>query len=143
MAIEAERSKFSLRCTTFFGWSLPIALFFSYFNYHEPVALNVPILGLFCFLGALLAIPEAMLVLRLRRKKESKLVTLLSSAIAVIGVITLLELKRREIFIWNELYITVPYIVFALIFYAVCFRTEDKHSVRVYYALDGVHYVRA
>ena len=143
MTIDPERPRFSVRCTTFFGWSLPIVLFFSFLNYREPVPLNAMTLGLFCIFGALLAVPEALMVLRLRRKKESKLVTFLLSVTAGIGVIVLLELKRRGIFIWNELYFTAPYTMFALIFYASCFRAEDKHFVRVYYALDGIHYVRA
>lgn len=55
----------------------------------------------------------------------------------------MLELKRRGIFVWNELYFTVPITLFALLNFAGCYVAENKHFVRVYLALDGFHYVRA
>lgn len=142
MTIDSERPSHSLRIKIFFGLSLPIALFFSFNNYREPIPFDSIILVLFCIFGALLAIPEALMILRLRRKKESKLVVILSCILGGIGIFILLELKKRGIFVWNELYFTVPYMVFAFITFSSCFIAESNHSVRIYYALDGLRYVR-
>lgn len=98
---------------------------------------------MFCIFGSMLAVPEMLQVSKLRCKKDSKLLVLLLGLTVGVGIIVLLELKRRGIFIWNELYFTAPVVLFSLLTYAGCFVTENRNSVRVYMALDGYHYVRA
>ncbi len=100
-------------------------------------------LALFSLLGAAFAVPGAIQVLKLRKKRESKLKMALSSLIGVAVVLTLLELKARGIFVWNELYLMVPLLLFMLIMYSACFLAEDRNHIKIYMALDGVHYVRA
>jgi NhaP-type Na+/H+ or K+/H+ antiporter len=143
MPILMKRPPFSIRSTTLFGWFIPILLVFSLFNYREPIPLNLGALVIFWIIGAAIAAPETFRVFKLHDKKESKLITLLSGLALGLGVIALLELKRRGIFIWNELYFTVPMTLFSVVTFAGCFLAENKHSVRVYLALDGYHYVHA
>ena len=133
----------SVRVTTLYGWFIPILLLFSYFNYQEGISFNPYVCLLFCTLAISIALPESIRILMLRRKKESKLVTAIVSLVVLAAVITLLELKDRGIFVWNELYFTLPMLLFSLLFYFVSFVTEDRHNVRVYMALDGIHYVHA
>src|SRR6266481_3533293 len=141
MNLEADRPRFAVRCTTFFGWLIPMYILFTLLAFREHLFLNPLFLLAFSLLGVGLAIPSAIQVLKLRHKKESKLLTALCSIAALVAVITLLELKKRGIFIWNELYLTVPFLLFLLIAYAACFLSEDKNHMRVYMALDGFHYV--
>ena len=87
--------------------------------------------------------PEFARILKVKNKKESKLTTVIMSLIVLSSVITMLELKDQGIFVWNELYFTIPMTVFSLISYTVAFITEDRNHIKVYLALDGIHYVKA
>lgn len=143
MSIETTRPPFSIRCTTFWGWTILIFLVFSFFNYREPIPLSPSVLIIFCITSIALAVPGVLQVIKLRSNKESKITTFLSSLVGGLGLIVLLELKRRGIFVWNKSYVTVPIILFAFLTYAGCYVAESKHFVRIYFALDGFHYVRA
>jgi len=133
----------SIRITTLYGWFIPLLLIFSYFNYREGISFN-PFICLFISLLIIgISIPESLRILRVKNKKESKLITAIISLLVLACVIALLELKNRGIFIWNELYFTIPLLLFSSLFYTVSFITEDRHNVRVYMALDGIHYVHA
>jgi len=143
MNLESDTPRFAIRCTTYFGWMLPIFVLFSFLAFREHLLFQPLFLALFSLLGVALAIPGAIQVLKLRKKKESKLVTALGSLAGGVGVIALLELKTRGILVWNELYLTVPLLLFMLVTHAACFLAEDKNHLRIYLALDGYHYVRA
>lgn len=143
MNFESDTPRFAIRCTTYFGWMLPVFVLFSFLAFRERVMFQPVFLLLFSLLGIGLAIPGAIQVLKLRKKKESKFLMAVSSIAAGVGVIALLELKTRGIFVWNELYLTVPLLLFMLVTYAACFLAEDKNHMKVYLALDGYHYVRA
>jgi uncharacterized membrane protein HdeD (DUF308 family) len=93
MPIETTRPAYSVRCTLFFGWSLPIFMIFSFFNYREDIPLSLSILLVFCILAIALSVPGIFQVYRLRDKKESKLLTALFTFVGVIGIILLLESK--------------------------------------------------
>jgi len=138
-----DKPKLSVRVTTLFGWFIPIFIIFSYFNYQEDIYFNLYICILFCTLGIVIALPECIRILKVNRKKESKLVTVVVSLLIIAAVITLLELKSRGIFVWNELYLTLPILLFSVLFYCVSFIAEDRNNIRVYMALDGMHYVHA
>ena len=133
----------SIRITTLVGWFIPLLILSSYFDFREDVHFNPILCVVFSILTIGACIPECIRILKVKRKKESKFVTTIVSIMVGVAVITLLELKERGVFIWNELYLTIPLLLFSLLFYIVCFITEDKHDVRVYFALDGIHYAHA
>jgi len=141
--MNTTKPKLSVRVTSVFGWYVPILLIFSYFNYREGIYFDFYICLLFCFLAIVIALPECARILKVNRKRESRLVTVVVSLIVLVAVITLLELKNRGIFIWNELYFTLPMLVFSVLFYSVTFIAEDRNNIRVYMALDGLHYEHA
>lgn len=143
MNIGIARPPYSARCTTIFGWMLPLLVVSSLFNYRGPITLNPIVLSILCVIGIALAVPGVLQVIKLRSKKESKIVTLLSSLAAGFGTFVLLDLNRHGTYVWNELYFTAPLALFSLLTYVGCYVAESKHFVRVYIALDGFHYVRA
>ena len=116
---------------------------FSFFAFRESVPVDSLLLAVFSFVSVSIAVPGFVQVVRLQRKKESKLATTILSLVSLIAVIGLLEMKERGIFVWNELYLTIPFLVFSLVTFAGCFYAEDRHNVRVYMALDGFRFVRA
>ncbi len=142
MELEVQRPRLSFRCTTLFGWFIPIFIIFSFFAFREPIPVDLLLLAVFSFVSVSIAVPGFVQVVRLQRKKESKFVTIIFSLVSLIAVIGLLEMKERGIFVWNELYLTVPFLVFSLVTFAGCFYEEDRHTVRVYRALDGFRFVR-
>lgn len=103
MNIESTPPRLAVRGTTYFGWMLPLFLVFTYLAYREHLELNILYLTLFSLLAVWLALPVTLQVLRPRETKESKLGTALVALVAFIATITLLELKTRGIFVWNEL----------------------------------------
>jgi hypothetical protein len=143
MTIEATRPPFSIRSTSSSGWSILVFLVASFFNYREPIPLSLGTLIIFCAFGSVLAVLEVLPVLKLRHKKESKMKTILLSLAGALGIIVLLVLKNKGIFVWHELYLTGTCTLIALIIYVGCFLAEDRYFVRVYLALDGYHYVHA
>lgn len=142
MVIENSKPTISIRCTTLFGWAIPIYILFSYFNYRENISLNIGILLLFSLAGVALAVPGVLQVIQLRKKVESKILNIILMLLVGVAIIALMELKRHGIFVWNELYFTAPVLLFSLVTYSGCFFAEDRNFVRVYLALDGYYYVR-
>jgi hypothetical protein len=71
------------------------------------------------------------------------MINILAGLAGALGTLVLLDLKRRGIFVWNELYLTAPITLFAVFTYAGCYFAENRHFVRIYRASDGFHYVHA
>lgn len=139
----SDKPNLSIRLTTLFGWFIPVFLVFSYINYYERIEFD-PFVCLFLVVLLIgIGTPEFVRILKVKNKKESKLTTVIMSLIVFSSVITLLGLKDQGIFVWNELYFTIPMTTFSLISYAVAFITEDRNHIKVYLALDGIHYVKA
>ena len=82
-----DKPKFAIRITTLFGWFIPIYIIFSYFNYREGINFNLYICLLFCALAIGIALPDCIRILKITRKKESKLVTVVVSLLALAAVI--------------------------------------------------------
>ncbi len=139
---EESKPRWSIRATTFYGWAIPLFLVFSYFNYSENIDFNPYVLALLCLVLVGVGMPEFLRIIRLENKRESKLVTIAISLVAIVVMISLLELKRRDILVWNELYISVPILIFSIATFLVCFVSEDRHIVQIYFALDGFHFIR-
>lgn len=137
------KPKLSVRATSLFGLFIPIFLVFSYFHYRDGIHFNLYICILFCALATSIAFPECIRILKLTRKKESRLVNVVVSLLALAAIIILLELNDRGIFVWNELYFTLPMALISAQYYLVSFIAEDRNNIRVYIALDGLHYVHA
>ena len=109
----------------------------------EGIDFNPYICVLFVILIIGIGTPEFIRILKVQNKKESKITTAIIALIVLSSVIAMLELKSQGVFVWNELYFTIPITIFSLISYAVAFITEDRHHIKVYLALDGIHYVKA
>ena len=139
----SAKPNISIRSTTLFGWLIPILLVFNYINYREGIDFNLYICIFFVILIMGVGTPEFIRIIKIKNKKESKLTTVIIALIVVTSVITMLELKSQGVFIWNELYFIIPLTVFSLIAYTVAFISEDRHHIKVYLALDGIHYVKA
>jgi len=133
---------FAIRCTTFFGCATPLFCIFALLDYLEPIPLNPAMLAAVSTVAVVLVMSSWVQVLRLRKKRRSAAASVFALVVGAAGVVALLELKRRGIFVWNELYVTVPVLLCSILVFAACYVAESRHSVRVYLALDGFHYVR-
>jgi hypothetical protein len=81
MELEAQRPRFVLRCTTLFGWYIPIFALFSFFAFREPIPVDLSLLTVPALAGISIAIPGFIRVVRLRPKRESKLRTVIVSVV--------------------------------------------------------------
>jgi len=142
MDVERRRPAFAIRSTTFFGCATPLFCIFALLDYLEPISLSPAMLTAVSTVVVVLVMSSWVQVLRLRKKRRSAAASVFALVVGAAGIVALLELKRRGIFVWNGLYVTVPVLLSSVLVFAACYMAESRHSVRVYLALDGFHYVR-
>ncbi|MDH5735507.1 MAG: hypothetical protein OEY87_05225, partial [Gammaproteobacteria bacterium] len=71
-----------------------------------------------------------------------KIITVIVTLLSLVIFIALLELNDRGIFVWNEVYFTIMIAVYSAVSFVLNFIAEDRHDVKVYWALDGICYVK-
>lgn len=116
--------------------------FFSYQNYLEQVKLNKSIFFLLITLSFLASIFLSRMIYRLEKEKESKTANIIVTSIGALLCLLLLALKDMNLFVWNELYLTAPILISAIIVLFGTLLTESRKNVLVYASLGNFEFVK-
>ena len=141
--IEDRKPKGAIRIFSFSLAFIVILMFFSALNYLENSNINPFILFALSLFALGIGYPDIKRMLELKIKKENKAFTIIASLTAGVSVVGLLFLKDLGLFIWNELYLTIPFFVYFTANFTISYAVEKKFKIKVYWATDGLHYVKA
>ena len=117
-------------------------LFHFFINYHDKINLNLLILSSLLIISLLISINESQKIIKLKQKKESKKTTIILSLLIVSFLVLISVLKELKLFVWNENYFTLPFLLFVVIVFIVSLIIEKKKNVRIYITLTGLEFVK-
>ena len=140
--IKIDKSKGAIRVIIIFGFIIPLMLFRFFINYHDKINLNLLILSSLLIISLLISVNESQKIIKLKQKKESKKTTIILSLLIVSFLILISALKELKLFIWNENYFTLPFLLFVVIVFIVSLIIEKKKKVRIYITLTGLEFVK-
>ena len=140
--IKRDKSKGAIRVIIIFGFIIPLMLFHFFINYHDKINLNLLILSSLLIISLLISINESQKIIKLKQKKESKKTTIILSLLIVSFLVLISVLKELKLFVWNENYFTLPFLLFVVIVFIVSLIIEKKKNVRIYITLTGLEFVK-
>jgi len=126
-------------------WSLAGLILFTALIFWIPKgeALSYWYLALFCAIAGALALVTCWEIWTLRAKLAPRWVSNLSISCSVAAVATLLALQETRVFVWNHLYIEIPFALFWALTMISAWVTEWRKGVLVFAVRGGFAFMPA
>jgi len=137
---QAHNPRGGVRCKYLFLVCLVLFAAVMFWTRNEE-PLSYVYLGFFCAIALALSLAVCWEIWVLRTRLSPRWLSNLTVACSGVAILVLLQLHEQKIFVWNHLYVEIPFALFWTVTTIGAWLTEWRQSVRVYAVRGGFAFV--